>query len=284
MLSFQLVWILAITAALLVEAHGQINYPGPQGSNGGIGSPGPAGPPGTPGTPGPPGPPGPQGPPGPSGPSGVRGARGDSGPPGQQGPQGPPGPNGFPGFPGARGDSGPPGLQGPQGPPGPSGPPGFPGARGASGPPGPPGLPASQDDVKELQRRIGQIERALTLEEKMAIAGDKLFASTGKTSVFETADLTCKKAQGAIAAPRNLKENNAIQEIVQFYNSYAYLGIIESDVPGKFHFQNGEPLNFTNWYKNEPSGPGTEKCVEMYSDGTWNDKMCNNYRLVVCQF
>ncbi|XP_015685477.1 pulmonary surfactant-associated protein A isoform X1 [Protobothrops mucrosquamatus] len=223
MLSSHLVQIFAVTAALLVEAHGQINCPGPQG---------------TPGIRGPVGPPGPQG------------------PPGQNGGPGPRGPRGNP---------------------------------GSRGPPGPPGLPASQDpklqnDIKEFQRRIARMERVLTLEGSIVIAGDKLFASTGKASVFETADLTCQEAQGTIAAPRNLKENKAIQKIVQFYNSYAYLGIIESDVPGKFHFQNGAPLNFTNWYKNEPSGPGIEKCVEMYSDGTWNDKMCDNYRLVICQF
>ncbi|XP_015673271.1 pulmonary surfactant-associated protein A-like [Protobothrops mucrosquamatus] len=131
---------------------------------------------------------------------------------------------------------------------------------------------------------VSFVVAALTLEGKIVIAGDKLFASTGKASAFETADLSCQEAQGAIAAPRNLKENKAIQKIVQFYNSSAYLGIIANDVLGTFHFQNGDSLDFTNWYENEPSGPEIEKCVEMYSDGTWNDKICNDYRLVVCQF
>ncbi|KAG8135211.1 hypothetical protein E2320_008258, partial [Naja naja] len=145
-------------------------------------------------------------------------------------------------------------------------------------------VPASQDpklqkDLKKLQCRLDRMEKALTLEGKIAIVGDKLFASTGKTSVFEKTEVTCQEAHGSIAAPRNLNENKAIQKIVQYYNSYAYLGIMESDEPGKFHFRNGDPLNFTNWYKNEPSSQGVEKCVEMYNDGTWNDKMCNNYRL-----
>ncbi|XP_013907132.1 PREDICTED: pulmonary surfactant-associated protein A-like [Thamnophis sirtalis] len=151
------------------------------------------------------------------------------------------------------------------------------------------GVPASKDpklqnDIKELQHRIARMERALTLDGKMAIAGNKLFTSNGKASVYEKTKVTCQEAHGSIAAPRNLNENKAIQKIVQYYNSYAYLGVIESNEPGKFNFWNGDPLNFTNWYKNEPSGQGTEKCVEIYSDGTWNDKMCNNYRLVVCEF
>ncbi|XP_063162663.1 pulmonary surfactant-associated protein A-like [Candoia aspera] len=179
--------------------------------------------------------------------------------------QGPPGKNGFPG---------------------PQGPRGKPGDRGVAGPPG---LPASQDPqlqsgLKELRHRITRMERALTLDGKMAIAGDKLFASTGKTSVFEEAGATCQAAHGSIASPRNLNENKAIQRIVEQYGIYAYLGITESDDPGKFHFQNGDSLNFINWYQGEPSGKGSEKCVEMYSDGTWNDKTCDKYRLTVCEF
>ncbi|XP_025020908.1 pulmonary surfactant-associated protein A-like [Python bivittatus] len=179
---------------------------------------------------------------------------------------------------------GPQGPPGKNGSPGPQGPRGKPGERGV---PGPPGTPASQDpqlesDLRELQCRITRMERALTLYGKIAIAGDKLFASTGKTSVFEETEATCQAAHGSIASPRNLNENKAIQRIVGHYNTYAYLGIIESNDPGKFHFRNGDSLNFTNWYKNEPSG--SEKCVEMYRDGTWNDKTCDTYRLTVCEF
>uniref|UniRef100_A0A8D2QUG2 C-type lectin domain-containing protein n=1 Tax=Zosterops lateralis melanops TaxID=1220523 RepID=A0A8D2QUG2_ZOSLA len=41
---------------------------------------------------------------------------------------------------------------------------------------------------------------------------------------------------------------------------------------------------YTNWYSNEPSGRGEEECVEMYTDGTWNDKKCSKSHLIVCQF
>uniref|UniRef100_A0A8C5RJJ8 Pulmonary surfactant-associated protein A n=1 Tax=Laticauda laticaudata TaxID=8630 RepID=A0A8C5RJJ8_LATLA len=209
---------------------------------------------------------------------------GPQGPRGETGPPGPQGPKGDPGILGPAGPSGPQGPPGQNGPPGPQGPKGNPGVRG---PAGPPGVPASQDpklqkDIKKLQCRLARIEKALTLEGKIAIVGDKLFASTGKTSVFGQTEVTCQEAHGSIAEPRNLNENKAIQKIVQYYNSYAYLGIMESNESGKFHFRNGDPLNFTNWYKNEPSGQ--EKCVEMYNDGTWNDKMCNNYRLQICEF
>ncbi|KAJ7324372.1 hypothetical protein JRQ81_017392 [Phrynocephalus forsythii] len=181
---------------------------------------------------------------------------------------------------------------GPQGPSGRNwfhGPPGPMGKPGQKGNPGPPGLPASQDPalqnyLKELKRRIIRIERALALNGKISIAGDKLFASAETTAEFDDIVKICKAAHGNIASPTRKDENDAIMNLVKQQNTHAYLGITEGYVPGEFWLLNGNPLNFTNWYPGEPGGKGTEKCVEMYSDGTWNDKACNYYRLIVCEF
>ncbi|XP_053167883.1 pulmonary surfactant-associated protein A-like, partial [Hemicordylus capensis] len=182
-------------------------------------------------------------------------------------------------------NGGPPGLSGRDGYPGLQGPRGK---QGEKGDPGPPGLPASQDAqlqrmLSELKHRITRMERVLALNGKIVVAGDKMFATTEKTADFDNSVKICKRAQGSIAAPTNKNENDAIMSFVKWYNTYAYLGITEGHVPGEFHFLNGTPLNFTNWYEDEPMGKGTEKCVEMYTDGTWNDKVCNKYRLTVCQ-
>ncbi|NXE22368.1 SFTPA protein, partial [Ardeotis kori] len=76
----------------------------------------------------------------------------------------------------------------------------------------------------------------------------------------------------------------AILFFVKSFNTYAYLGIKESLIPNKFQFLDGTQLNYTNWYLNEPSQKGEEECVEIYTDGTWNDKRCHQHRLIVCQF
>lgn len=82
----------------------------------------------------------------------------------------------------------------------------------------------------------------------------------------------------------NEKENNAILQIVKEQNQYTYLGIKESSVPGAFEYFNETPVNYTNWRPYEPNGKGLENCVEMQTDGSWNDKKCNQYRLVICEF
>ncbi|XP_042312139.1 pulmonary surfactant-associated protein A-like [Sceloporus undulatus] len=181
---------------------------------------------------------------------------------------------------------------GPQHPPGTNclpGPQGPRGKQGQRGDPGPPGLPASQDaklqnDLKKIKERITKIEKALTLNGKIVITSDKLFATTGKTADFDSTIKICKAVHGSIASPKNKEENDAIMSFVDQFDTYAYLGITEGHIPGEFSFLTGKPLKFTNWYGDEPQGKGVEKCVEMYNDGTWNDKLCSKFRLTVCEF
>ncbi|NXJ75850.1 SFTPA protein, partial [Trogon melanurus] len=124
----------------------------------------------------------------------------------------------------------------------------------------------------------------LSLEKMITVSGGKMFATNGKRADFRTAVKKCKEAGGSIATPRNPGENDAILHFVKSFNTYAYLGIKESFIPSRFQFLDGTKLNYTNWHSNEPSGKGEEECVEMYTDGTWNDKKCNVNRLTVCQF
>ncbi|KAF7247290.1 Pulmonary surfactant-associated protein A [Varanus komodoensis] len=138
--------------------------------------------------------------------------------------------------------------------------------------------------LRNLMHLPGSLETAFSLNGKIVLAGSKLFATTEKTADFDDTVRLCRTAHGKIAFPMNKEENEAIMSFVQRFDTYAYLGITEGQVPGKFHFLNGAPLNFTNWYRDEPSGKGTEKCVEMYTDGTWNDKQCDKFRLTVCEF
>ncbi|XP_075790902.1 pulmonary surfactant-associated protein A-like isoform X1 [Pelodiscus sinensis] len=248
MLSPQSLHILAAAAVFLVMCHGEEKC---------------AGAPGIPGTPGANGLPGRDG---------RDGMKGDPGPPGPQGP-----PAGIPGLPGRDGLPGAPGLQGEKGNP------------GERGEPGPQGHPASADpELQEifqfLKHRITSLEGVLTLEGTITEIGRKILATNGKEVNFESALESCKNAGGSIAIPRNKEENDAIWSIVKRFNRYAYLGIREGDVPGEFHDLEGNPLNYTNWRSYEPNGKGGENCVEMYTDGGWNDKKCNQYRLTICEF
>nr|DBA15424.1 TPA: hypothetical protein GDO54_004637 [Pyxicephalus adspersus] len=213
---------------------------------------------------------------------------------------GTPGQNGLPGRDGRDGIRGEPGIPGPMGPPGGNqGPPGRDGLPGPMGQPGLQGLKGEKGDMgprgKLLKTYITNIcikhhllltiiFSVLLLQGKIQEVGNKILATNGKEVDFETSKTTCTDIGGKIATPMDEAENNAILNILKEYNRYAYLGIQEGPTPGEFHYLDGYHLNYTHWRKSEPSGKGKENCVEMYTDGTWNDKACNQKRLTVCEF
>ncbi|XP_046306511.1 pulmonary surfactant-associated protein A-like isoform X3 [Marmota monax] len=195
---------------------------------------------------------------------------------------------GSPGIPGTPGSHGLPGrdgrdgVKGDPGPPGPMGPPGgMPGLPGRDGLTGAPGVPGERGDKGEPGERGLPV---LSLQGSMLAVGKKIFSTNGQSVNFDDISESCAKAGGNIAAPRNPEENEAIASIVRKYNTYAYLGLVESNTLGDFRYLDETPVNYTNWYPGEPRGRGRDKCVEMYTDGTWNDKNCLQYRLAICEF
>ncbi|XP_066477054.1 pulmonary surfactant-associated protein A-like [Tiliqua scincoides] len=221
------------------------------------------------GVPGIPGTPGANGLPGRDGRDGMKGD------PGSPGPMGPP--NGLPGAPGR------------DGLPGPKGQKGEPGEKGEVGLPGPEGLPAFldpeiQEVLRRMEKKIMRLEGVLALKGMIQKVEEKIFATNANEVDFETTVQQCQDFGGSIAQPMNGDENEAVLNILKEKNRYAYLGFRESPVPGEFQYLDGTPLNYTNWRHYEPNGKGAENCVEMYTDGGWNDKRCNQYRLTICEF
>ncbi|XP_010961411.1 pulmonary surfactant-associated protein A [Camelus ferus] len=221
------------------------------------------------GSPGIPGTPGSHGLPGRDGRDGIKG---DPGPPGPAGP-----PGGTPGLPGRDGMIGAPGPAGERG------------EKGAPGERGPPGFPAYLDEelqstLHDLRHQILQAMGVLSLQGSVLAVGEKVFSTNGQSVNFDAIRELCARVGGHIAVPRSPEENEAIASIVKKHNTYAYLGLAEGPTPGDFHYLDGDPVNYTEWYPGEPRGRGKEKCVEMYTDGQWNDKNCQQYRLAICEF
>ncbi|XP_062070862.1 pulmonary surfactant-associated protein D [Lepus europaeus] len=288
---------------------------GPKGDNGSAGEPGPkgdAGPPGPPGLPGVPGPAGregasgkqgnlgPQGKPGPKGEAGPKGEVGAPGTQGSAGARGPPGlkgERGSPGEHGAPGSTGSPGAAGPQGAPGARGPPGMkgdrgaPGDRGAKGESGLPDITTLRQQVEALQGRLQQLQATLSIYRKVLVfpngqgVGEKIFKAAGFEKHYVDAQRVCVQAGGQLASPRNAAENDALQELVAAQNKAAFLSMTDTKTEGTFTYPTGEPLVYSNWAPGEPNNNGgAENCVEIFTNGKWNDKGCGEERLVVCEF
>ncbi|KAH0507548.1 Pulmonary surfactant-associated protein D [Microtus ochrogaster] len=297
---------------------GPVGPIGPKGDNGSAGEPGPKGDSGPRGPPGPRGVPGPAGKEGPSGkqgdigPQGIPGPKGEAGPkgdigaPGMQGsagangPVGPKGERGAPGEPGAPGNdgaAGPAGAVGPQGASGPRGPPGLkgdrgtPGEKGAKGESGLPDSSALNQQVEALKGQLQNLEASFSRYKKAAIfpdgrsVGDKIFRTSSSEKSFADAKEVCRQAGGQLASPRSAAENTAIQQLITVYNKAAFLSMTDERTEGKFIYPTGDSLVYSNWAPGEPNNNGgSENCVEIFTNGQWNDKSCGEKRLFVCEF
>ncbi|KAL4677155.1 hypothetical protein H8957_008331 [Semnopithecus entellus] len=126
--------------------------------------------------------------------------------------------------------------------------------------------------------------QALSLQRSILAVGEKVFSTNGRSITFDAIRKACPKAGGRIAVPSSPEENEAVASFVKKYNMYAYVGLTEGPSPGDFRYSDGTPVNYTNWYPGKPAGQGAEQCVEMYTDGRWNDRTCLYNRLTICEF
>ncbi|KAM4034455.1 pulmonary surfactant-associated protein A-like [Anomaloglossus baeobatrachus] len=110
-----------------------------------------------------------------------------------------------------------------------------------------------------------------------------MMATSGKEADFVTSKSICKSLGGQIVTPKSEAENNAVLAFVKKYNRYPYLGVSEEPAPGIHTYLNGTRAVYTRWRNGEPRGKGKENCIEMYIDGRWNNKVCNQKRLIVCE-
>ncbi|KAB0339394.1 hypothetical protein FD754_023937, partial [Muntiacus muntjak] len=303
---------------------GRAGRPGPAGPIGLKGDNSSAGEPRTKGDTGPPGPPGMPGPAGREGPSGRQGSMGPPGTPGPKGETGPkggmgapgmqgsPGPAGLKGEKGAPGELGAPKSAGTEGPAGaispqrPSGAmvlPGLKGDRGdlgekeAKGETAVPGYagpiftqPLSSANISALRHQFVILEGQLQCLQNVSFQCEKVVLFPDGLAVgekiFKTAGV-CREARGQLASPRSAAENEAVAELVRAKNNDAYLSMNDISTEGRFTYPTGESLIYSNWAKGEPNNNNAgqpENCVQIYSEGKWNDVPCSTELLVICEF
>uniref|UniRef100_A0A8C4MYB3 Surfactant protein D n=1 Tax=Equus asinus asinus TaxID=83772 RepID=A0A8C4MYB3_EQUAS len=215
----------------------------------------------------------------------------ESGLPGRDGRDGREGPRGEKGDPGSAGAVGPQGPPGARGPPGLMGERGVPGDKGAKGESGLPDVTTLRRQVEALQRQVQQLQNAFSQYKKAELfpdgrrVGEKIFKTGGFEKSFEEAQQVCTQAGGQLASPRSAAENEALQQLVTAQNKIAFLSMTDATTEGKFTYPTGETLVYSNWAPGEPNNNGgAENCVEIFTNGKWNDKNCKEQRLVICEF
>lgn len=142
-----------------------------------------------------------------------------------------------------------------------------------------------------LQKQVANLRKDLSEREKVLLllgcgtAEGKTFFTGGKTLTFYDAKTECEKAGGQLATPKSDTQNKALENIVKQYSINAWIGVMQWKKGSQFVYLNHQRVAYTNWNSGEPNNEyNIEECVEMYTEGTWNDKSCKEKRLTICEF
>ncbi|WP_034888919.1 HYR domain-containing protein [Gillisia sp. Hel_I_29] len=86
---------------------------------------------------------------------------------------------------------------------------------------------------------------------------------------------------GNIVSINNAAENKFLDDAVSINN--VLIGLTDLEVEGKFVWENGEALTYTNWNPNEPNNSGNEDYTELYGGGKWNDMLGTDIRQYILE-
>ena len=106
--------------------------------------------------------------------------------------------------------------------------------------------------------------------------GNQYYCSTGQAT-WPQAQQICNNNGGYLASINDDAENQFLADILTLQS--AWIGLSDAANEGDFVWDNGDPLDYTNWYINQPNNyNNNQDYVEMLNSGLWNDQY-NHYAL-----
>ncbi|XP_063291149.1 pulmonary surfactant-associated protein D-like [Pelobates fuscus] len=141
-----------------------------------------------------------------------------------------------------------------------------------------------EQELQSVQSKLEAQKKALVFS-KGANSHDKIYITNGQEATYNEGKAICSSAGGQLASPTNAEENRVILAVAQQNKKIPYLGINDIQTEGTFRYPNGVRISYSNWKVREPNDlNGIEDCVEMLDSGLWNDRICTEKRLVICEF
>ena len=118
------------------------------------------------------------------------------------------------------------------------------------------------------------------------VSGHCYKAFTGfQNKDWNAAQSACEQWGGYLATINSANENAFVKDLTNC--SKTWLGLTDSVSEGAFIWVDGNPLAgpfiYSNWEEGEPNNKSGEDCVQIYSDGKWNDEGCGDSYCYVCE-
>ncbi|XP_017284056.1 brevican core protein [Kryptolebias marmoratus] len=101
---------------------------------------------------------------------------------------------------------------------------------------------------------------------------------------WEAAEQHCRMCGGHLLSVMTPEEQDYINDK---YREYQWIGLNDRTIEGDFHWSDGNPLLYENWYKGQPDSYflSGEDCAVMvwHDDGRWSDVPCNYHLSYTCK-
>lgn len=124
----------------------------------------------------------------------------------------------------------------------------------------------------ENTQTIG-VTKCLTCEG--TVHNDHCYLVVGGETDWGSARSACNGWGGFLAVINDAAEQNAVKGLLW---DNTWIGLSDTENEGSFKWVNNDPVNYTSWASGQPNDMGTQDCVMMYQDNSynWNDMRCDN--------
>ncbi|XP_022109148.1 macrophage mannose receptor 1-like [Acanthaster planci] len=103
---------------------------------------------------------------------------------------------------------------------------------------------------------------------------------------WNQAEEYCHQKGGHLVSIHSADENNYILRLIgdNLVGQSYWIGLREYAVEGDYKWSDGSVVDYARWANNEPNdADGSEQCVQMWAEGTWNDQNCGESLPFVCK-
>jgi hypothetical protein len=117
----------------------------------------------------------------------------------------------------------------------------------------------------------------------LSSVNNQCYTTTIESYSWTEARSQCEILGSVLATITSIELNNFIRSSFNQSSASLWIGYNDLNTEGDFLWESGQSASFTHWILEQPDNSGNENCVEMTSNGEWDDRSCNLTRVGICE-